>query len=873
MPGETLFLDIFGCCAPYADLCGGLSRATVRSVVVSREERSMDVDACFAVQPGPGDLSRLENCLAEEYGLKTVHIRPDWTREEKPPEPESTPGKTQAGQGKALMGRMPRNQARTEIGALTAESGTVSVTGTVFEADSRKIAKNNAAVLSFSITDHTGSIRVSKYLRSDEDHSILGRIHPGDRLSVRGSVSFNRYDNDISLEPSVIVLEPPLLREDTAAGEKRVELHLHTRFSALDALTDPAAAVKTAARWGHKAIAVTDHGVAQAFPDFWHAGDRYGVKIIYGLEGYYVNDVDDLPAIIGETDRPLETDFVGFDIETTGLDGEKDRITEIGAVKVVNGRVTETYQTFVDPGMPIPPDVVQLTGITDRDVFGAPSEAEAVEGFLRFCGDLPLAAHNAAFDSGFIAAAADRCALTFDPVVIDTLAVAQSTMKEIRRFRLDTVSQALGLPDFNHHRASDDAAVCANIFLRLRERLRGQGAVMLRDIGPLTVKLRGSEHRRVRHIILLVQNKTGLKNLYELISRSHLEHFRKNPIIPKSLLMRHREGILIGSACEAGEIFDAVVRHRSSAELERLASFYDYLEIQPLCNNRFLIAEGKARDDDQLRDFNRKILSLGKKLGKPTVATGDVHFLEPEEEIFRHILLASRKFADADRELPLYFKTTDEMLEEFSYLGEEDCRTVVIGAPNAIAESIESFELLPKDLFPPTIPHAAEDLERMVWDKTRELYGDDPPAIVTERVKEELDAILGRHYEVIYMSAQKLVQNSLEHGYLVGSRGSVGSSIVAYMSGITEVNSLPPHYRCPRCRWSDFENVLSESGEKYGCGADMPDRVCPVCGEKLFKDGFDIPFETFLGFGGDKVPDIDLNFSGEYQANAHKYTE
>ena len=873
MAQETPFLEMFGCCQTCSALCGGLDKAKVRNVVVSREDRTMEVDAFFAAQPAPGDLSRLESRLAEDYGLNGVHIRPDWLPAEAAPRAKKPASKERPAPGKALFGKMPKNAARTEIRDLTVESGTVVITGVVFEVDSRKLPKNNAAVLSFFLTDYTGSIHVSRYFRSDEDQSILSQIHPGDRLSVRGGVSFNRYDNDIAIEPSAIVSEPPLLREDKAEGEKRVELHLHTRFSAMDALTDPAAAVKTAARWGHKAIAVTDHGVAQAFPDFWHAGQKYGIKIIYGLEGYYINDVDDLPAIHGHTQRPLDSDFVGFDIETTGLDGEHDRITEIGAVKVENGRITRSFQTFVDPGMPIPPEITQLTGITDHDVFGAPSESEAVGSFLEFCGDLPLAAHNAAFDIGFIDAAAKRSGFPFDPVYIDTLAVAQSTMKELKRYRLDVVSRALGMPEFNHHRASDDAAVCANIFLRLRERLREEGAETLQDIGPVSMRLRSTENRRPRHIILLVRNKTGLKNLYELISRSHLEHFKKNPIIPKSLLMQYREGIIVGSACEAGEVFDAVVRHRSASELERLGSFYDYLEIQPVCNNRFLIGEGRAKDDEQLRGFNRRVLALGKKLGKPVVATGDVHFLEPEDEIYRHILLASKKFADADRELPIYFKTTGEMLEEFAYLGEADCRSVVIEAPNAIAESVEQFDLLPKELFPPSIPHAAEDLERMVWDKTHALYGENPPAVVADRVKEELDAILGRHYEVIYMSAQKLVQNSLEHGYLVGSRGSVGSSIVAYMSGITEVNSLPPHYRCPECRFTDFENVLTETGEKYGCGADMPDRTCPVCGSKLVKDGFDIPFETFLGFGGDKVPDIDLNFSGEYQASAHKYTE
>ena len=870
MAQETLFLDMFSCCSPFRE-SGGLDKAVIRSVIVSRENQTMLVEASFPQRPPLGVLTLMENTLAEEYGLASVHIRADWPREEAKA-PTTGKDKTKPAAGKAILGKVPREKS-TDISEITSQSGIVTVTGDVFEVENRDLPKQKAAVLSFSLTDYTGSIRVSKFLRTPEDKTLLDKIRKGDRLTVRGGVSFNRYEGDNVIEPTAIVLEPSTERMDTAPGEKRVELHLHTRYSTLDALTDPGAAVKTAARWGHKAVAVTDHGVAQAFPEFWQAGKKNGIKIIYGVEGYYVNDVDDLLAVTGETELPLDTDFIGFDIETTGLDAQRDRITEIGAVKIINGHVTESFQTFVDPEMPIPPEIVQLTGITDHDVYGAPLEQEAVAAFLKFAGDLPLVAHNASFDVGFIQAAAERAGLAFDPVYIDTLALSQSLLKELKRFKLDVVSRALGLPEFNHHRASDDAAVCARIYLKLRDRLAGEGARQLRDVGPIVTRLRAGENRRPRHIILLVRTKAGLKNLYELISRSHLEHFKKNPIIPKSLLMQYREGIIVGSACEAGEVFDAVVRHRSPAELERLASFYDYLEIQPLCNNRFLINDGKAKDDEDLREFNRRVLALGKKLGKPVCATGDVHFLEPRDEIFRKIILAGRKFADADKELPIYFKTTDEMLQEFAYLGEADCRAVVIEAPNAIAESVEEFELLPKELFPPSIPHAAEDLERMVWDKTHELYGDDPPELVTQRVKEELDAILGRHYEVIYMSAQKLVQNSLEHGYLVGSRGSVGSSIVAYMSGITEVNSLPPHYRCPRCKFTDFENIYTPAGDKYGCGADMPDRVCPVCGEPLVKDGFDIPFETFLGFGGDKVPDIDLNFSGEYQASAHKYTE
>ena len=519
----------------------------------------------------------------------------------------------------------------------------MSVTGKVFAVDSRKIQKTNAAVLSFDMTDYTGSIHVSKYIRQGDDQSILDKIRVGDYLTVRGDVIFNRYDNDMAIDVAAIARETAPQRQDTAEGDKRVELHLHTRYSTLDALTDPTAAVKTAARWGHRAIAVTDHGVAQAFPEFWHAGAKCGIKVIYGVEGYYINDVDDLLAVHGESDLPLDTDFVGFDIETTGLDSHIHRITEIGAVRVENGVVTKSFQPYLDPRRRIAPEIVLLSGITDRDVYGAPGEAEAVRAFLDFVGDFPLVAHNAAFDIGFITAAAKRSGLAFDPVYIDTLPIAQALLKQLKKFKLDIISNALGLPDFNHHRASDDAAVCARIFTTLRPRLADKGAKTLSDAGALVAELRKNDARRPRHITLLVQNKAGLKNLYELISKSHLEHFKKSPIIPKSLLMQYREGILIGSACEAGEIFDAVVRNRSDAELDRLAAFYDYFEIQPLCNNHFLINDGKARDEEDLREFNRRVLALGRRLGKLVVATGDVHFLEPEDEIYRHILfMASR---------------------------------------------------------------------------------------------------------------------------------------------------------------------------------------------------------------------------------------
>ena len=867
--GEIIeFLEMFPCCEGMADMCGGLKKSTVSGATVSREKMTMEISALFPRMPASAELSAIQSRIAAEFGLASVQIKADYPRSEAPKKASGAKNGKAASSGEVLYGKPVKGEP-VPIRELTQDSGTVTVQGEVFFSENREIQKRSALVLCFEITDYTGSIRVSKFLRADDDKSVADKIKTGLYVTVQGNVSYNRYDEDIVLEPKSIVLSEKQLRKDTA-DEKRVELHLHTRYSTLDALTDPEEAVKRAAKWGHRAVAITDHGVAQAFPEVWKLGEKLGIKIIYGLEGYYINDMDERLAVHGCSDRDLSDEIVAFDIETTGLSIENDRITEIGAVVYKNGEMTDRFQTFVDPGRSIPPNISELTGIYDRDVFGPPSEGEAVRAFLDFVGDRPLAAHNADFDVGFISEVCRREGLKFDPVYVDTLPLAQALLPELRRYKLDIVSGRLGLPDFNHHRASDDAAVVARIMEKFVPMLRERGANTLGEVQSALVNSTEDifSGRRTRHIILLVRTKKGLKNLYELISRSHLQYFHKNPVIPKSLLVKYREGLIIGSACEAGEVFDAVVRKKSPATLRRLAEFYDYLEIQPICNNRFMVEAGTVADDDGLRELNRRVVRLGEELGKPVVATGDVHFLDPEHEIYRHILMASRKFSDADKSLPIYFKTTDEMLEEFSYLGEDKCREVVITNPNAIADQCEEIELLPKDLYTPKIENSAEDLERLCYEKMHKLYGDDPPEIVKTRVETELHDILGRRYDVIYMSAQKLVADSLAHGYLVGSRGSVGSSIVAYMSGITEVNSLPPHYRCPKCRYSDFE-----SGKGYGCGADMPDKYCPVCGELMDKDGFDIPFETFLGFGGDKVPDIDLNFSGEYQANAHKYTE
>lgn len=867
MNEHTPFLEIFPGCSALSDLCGGLGKAYVTDVAVSVAESSMKISARFGRMPAPAELDRLCAALAADYGLGSVEIKGDYPKIESSKPTAVTKQATARPEGDVLMGRKIRN-APVPINELNLESGNVVVEGDVFEVASRKNLKRDAAVLCFDITDMHGSVRVSKYLKPDEDHAIIDAINVGDHLIVSGSVGYSRYDEDMCIEPRSIMKGKRHIRPDDAET-KRVELHVHTRFSALDALTDPDAIVKRAAYWGMPAIAVTDHGVCQAFPDMWKAGKKHGVKIIYGMECYFVNDVDGTTALNGESTLPLDTEIVAFDIETTGLNAGSDRMTEIGAVIFSGDEVKESFNTFVNPGMHIPAEITQLTGIKDSDVKDAPGEEEALRAFLEFAGGRPLVAHNARFDTGFMSAAADRCGIDFDPVFLDTLPLAQALLPDLKRHKLDMVSNRLSLPDFNHHRASDDALVCGRIMGRFIAMLKEQGAENLNDIERIYRKLKPADHGRSRHMILLVKNKKGLKNLYELVSQSYLKYFHKTPTVPKSLLMKHREGILVGSACGMGELYGAVMHGASDAELKRIASFYDYLEIQPIPNNGFLVENGAVKDETVLQDYNRRIIAIGKAQNKPVIAASDVHFLDPEDEQYRKILQAAKKFSDADRGCPIYFRTTNEMLAEFEYLGEELAYETVVKNTNLIAEQIEQIELLPKELFPPKIEKSAEQLKELVYGKMHEIYGDEPPEIVQTRVDTELNTILDHNYDVIYMSAQKLVQNSLEHGYLVGSRGSVGSSIVAYMSGITEVNSLPPHYVCPKCKHSEF--VLDGS---YGCGADMPEKDCPVCGTRLNRDGFDIPFETFLGYpGNEKTPDIDLNFSGEYQANAHKYTE
>ena len=786
----------------------------------------------------------------------------------------SGPSDSSSSNADLIFGR-PFGGEVVKISDLNLDMFRVVVQGKVFAVNHRELKKRGAWVVSFDVTDYTGSVRINQFMEADKAKPILDGVQAGMWVKIQGKMTFDRYDNEMVMQPNSILKVSAPKRVDTAP-DKRVELHLHTTMSAMDALTKTGEAVKRAASWGHRAIAITDHGGAQSFPDAMKAaskakvaGTDENIKILYGCEGYYVNDVDDRIAVHGDRDFDFDHEFVAFDLETTGLSSQHDTIIEIGAAIMRRGEVIDTFQMFVDPKRKLQPKIIELTGITDAMLTGAPDISEALPQFLEFVGDRPLCAHNADFDTGFVAAACERLGLTFQPTFVDTLILAQNLLPDLGKYKLNIVADALSLPDFNHHRASDDAITCGYLLARFYKMLEEQDVHSYAAINPKMETLRAGGRifdRRARHIILFAKNSIGLRNLYRLISYGNLKYFKRVPIMPKSELLRWREGLIIGSACEAGELFQAVIAHKSWAELKRIASFYDFLEIQPICNNRFMLEKGMAEDEEELRGFNRTIVQLGEELGKPVCATGDVHFLDPEDEIYRHILLATKQMQDADKSLPIYFKTTDEMLQEFSYLGEEKAYEVVVKNPNFIADCCETLRPVPHNLFAPKIENSVEDLNDLVYGKFRRLYGDNPPEVMRKRVETEMHDIISCHYDVIYMSAQKLVQNSLEHGYLVGSRGSVGSSIVAFMSGITEVNSFAPHYRCPQCKYTTFEVP-----EDCACGADLPDAVCPECGAQLEKDGFNIPFETFLGFGGDKVPDIDLNFSGEYQAKAHAY--
>jgi len=760
----------------------------------------------------------------------------------------------------------------TPIRDVTEQTGRVAVWGDIFKLETSELRDGRFSAYTFYITDYTGSA-IIKLIEDPVRSGRLSELKKGDTVVLQGETSFDRYLNDVTIRPRAIAKVRRRLREDNEP-EKRIELHAHTKMSAMDGLVSAEDLVCTAARFGHRAIAITDHGVVQAYPEAVAAAQKCAkagtpVKILYGVEGYLVNDM--VPAVAGGGKQPLDGDLVVFDLETTGLSAATERIIEIGAARIRNGEVVEEFDTFVDPERTIPAEITALTGISDAMVAGAPKEAEALEQFYAFCGgdDAVLIAHNASFDTTFLKAAAKRCGKAYRFTSIDTLVMARSLYRELSSHKLGKLAEYLKLPAFSAHRANEDARELAYIFQKMLEKIREDKPIAAVD--EINGALGATDCRKLPsfHIVLLVENAVGLKNLYKLISESHTETFYRHPLIRKSSLARLREGLLVGSACEAGELFRAVLDGRQWSDLCEIARFYDYLEVQPIENNAFLLRTGRCKTDDDLRDLNRTIVRLGEQLGIPVAATGDVHFLNPEDAIFRSILMAGMGFPDADFQPPLYLKTTREMLDAFSYLGEEKARELVIEAPTRIADRLaDDLQPIPSGTYPPSIEGSDEELARLCWERARRTYGDPLPKLVSDRLTKELDSIIKNGFSVMYMIAQKLVAKSESLGYLVGSRGSVGSSLVATMSGISEVNPLPPHYVCPHCQWNDF----IEDGS-VGSGYDLPERNCPQCGASLLRDGHDIPFETFLGFHGDKQPDIDLNFSGECQSRIHKYTE
>ena len=821
--------------------------------------------------------------LERELRSRPVHIEklPEGADQPKYTTPEKVKNKNERptfrrksrvlAQGDELIFGKPMQEDFTPISALDLNFVSVTIRGVVFAVNHRSLPQRNLEIISFDMTDHESSIRVSRPMHPDKARPLLDGIHVGDTLIVQAQPVFNRFEQEMTLSPSAVIKTHEETRMDTA-DKKRVELHMHTNMSELDGLTPVEDLIGRAAKWGHTAIAVTDHGVAQAYPDAAKGAEKTGLKVLYGIEGYDLNDLPNSNAVFGHDpgDIDLSGPFVVFDLETTGLSAASERITQIAAVRLKDGEVIDSFTALVNPGKPIPPKVVELTGISDALVANEPFIDGVLPEFLKYIGDDILVAHNATFDASFLRAACAYCGYERDFTYMDTLELSRALLPNQSKHNLKAVADALGVGDFRHHRADADSAVLGTILTRLLDMLKARGVEKVRDINPCIGKLlsdNAEDAGEMHHIIIIAKNRTGLRNLYELISLSHLKHFKRKPRILRSELMKLREGLIIGSACEQGELFQAVLKDKPWGQLVKIAQFYDFLEIQPLDNNRFMVRNGTVADDEALRELNRKIVRLGRSAKVPVCATGDIHFLEPHDAQFRAIIMAGMGFSDADQQASLYLKTTDEMLDEFSYLGSETAYEVVVTNTNMVADWCEKLKPVPDGVFPPSIPGSAEELQQIVHTRAKQIYSDPLPQNISDRIEAELQPIVKNGFDVMYMIAQKLIAKSNAAGYLVGSRGSVGSSVVAYFSGITEVNALPPHYRCKKCLHSDF-NVP----EGYSFGIDMPDRTCPVCGEKYYKDGYDIMFATFLGFDADKQPDIDLNFSGEYQSQAHRET-
>ncbi len=782
------------------------------------------------------------------------------------------------------------------IESITDEIGEVIIRGKVLSYDEREIAKIEKTIMIFTVTDLTDTIGVKIFVKTEQVDEIKGFLQKGNFLKIKGVAMMDKFDHELGLSSIIGIKKIPdfTVRRMDNSIRKRVELHCHTKMSDMDGVSEVKDIVKRAYQWGMPAIAITDHGVLQSFPDANHvwedlwkaekekrkaAGeaepDKFDFfKVIYGVEGYLVDDLN--PVVSEDKGQLLSDEIVVFDIETTGFSPVNDRIIEIGAVKVKEGKIVERFSAFVNPERPIPFRIEQLTSINDAMVEDAPTVETVLPEFLAFCGGAVLAAHNAGFDMSFIKENARRLGIMREFTYLDTMGIARLLLPGQAKHTLDAVAKTLHLSLENHHRAVDDAECTAQMYLAFLKMLAERG---IESLAQLTEAGRSNpeiiKKMATYHVIILAKNNVGRTNLYTLVSKSHLDYYSRRPRIPKSELQKYREGLIIGSACEAGELYKALLDGREETELARIVNFYDYLEIQPLSNNEFMIESERIENvhsEEDIRNLNRKVVELGETFHKPVVATCDVHFLDPEDEIYRRIIMAARKYENADNQAPLYLRTTEEMLEEFQYLGSDKAEEIVITNTNLIADMVDTMSPVRPDKCPPIIPDSDKTLTRICYDKAHELYGETLPEIVEARLKKELNSIISNGFAVMYIIAQKLVWKSVEDGYLVGSRGSVGSSFVAFLAGITEVNSLSPHYRCPHCFYYDFD---SEEVKAFvgGSGCDMPDKVCPKCGEMLVKDGFDIPFETFLGFMGDKEPDIDLNFSGEYQSKAHKYTE
>ncbi len=762
------------------------------------------------------------------------------------------------------------------IEQIMGEMGEVVIRGQILSMDERPI-RGEKTILMFSITDFTDTIMVKMFCKDEYLKEIKdGGIAKGAFLKIKGVTTIDRFDSELTIGSVIGIKKIPSFvstRMDTSPV-KRVELHCHTKMSDMDGVSDVKDIIKRAMKWGHKALAITDHGDVQAFPDANHAiGKDDDFKIIYGMEAYLVDDLKGL--VEHPMGQSFADTFVVFDLETTGFSPSKNQIIEIGAVKVVNGSITERFSTFVNPKVPIPFEIEQLTSINDDMVLDAPTIDEILPKFMEFCQDAVMVAHNADFDMSFIKHNCSALGLECEKTVLDTVALSRVLLPALNRFKLDTVAKALNVSLAHHHRAVDDAACTAEIFVRLVEMLRDRGVETMEDLDQMESYTEETIRKMPSyHAIMLAQNDIGRVNLYRLVSDSHIKYYNRRPKIPKSEFMKYREGILLGSACEAGELYRTLLRGSSQEEVARIVQFYDYLEIQPLGNNAFMLRTDKepVESEEDLKDINRQIVELGEQFNKLVVATCDVHFLDPEDEVYRRIIMAGKGFKDADDQAPLFLRTTEEMLKEFEYLGSEKAEEVVIENTNKIANMCEKISPVRPDKCPPVIENSDGMLREICYTRAHEIYGEELPPVVVERLERELNSIISNGFAVMYIIAQKLVWKSNEDGYLVGSRGSVGSSFVATMAGITEVNPLSPHYICSNCHYVDFDSELVK-GYAGKAGCDMPDRNCPHCGQKLIKEGFDIPFETFLGFKGNKEPDIDLNFSGDYQSKAHKYTE